>query len=163
MVGWRWFCKPLAVLLLSTAPCLAWEGRVVGVHDGDTVTVLTPQKRMVHVRLAHIDCPELGQPYGKNAKQALSDMVFNSTVEVTPYATDRYGRTVGDVSVNGVLVTHELVRSGLCLIYNQYNKGTDRDAWLDQLQADAKSGGRGVWSQPGMVPPWEYRKHKVTH
>lgn len=71
--------------------------RVVGVHDGDSITVLTPEKRHIKIRLAEIDAPELSQPYGKKAKQLLSLMVFSKDVSITPLTIDKYRRTVARV------------------------------------------------------------------
>lgn len=67
-------------------------GRVVGVHDGDTLTLLV-DRREYKVRLAGIDAPELAQPYGRKAKQALSDLVFGEAIRVETAGRDRYGRT----------------------------------------------------------------------
>src|SRR5512137_2825926 len=71
------------------------EGRVVGVHDGDTITLLMTDHQQVKVRLAQIDAPEIGQAFGQRSKQALSDLVFNKSIEVKKEAIDKYGRTVG--------------------------------------------------------------------
>lgn len=61
-------------------------GKVVGITDGDTLTVLvgtTPTK----VRLAEIDTPEMDQPFGDRAKQGLSELVFGKPIRVV--VTDR--------------------------------------------------------------------------
>ena len=55
---------------------------MVGVHDGDTHTLLTPEKRQVKVRLAEIDTPESQQPYGTCARQALADLTFRQEARV---------------------------------------------------------------------------------
>jgi len=87
----------LAPLLLTLSlfihPALAAElrGLVVGVHDGDTLTLLTPEKRQVKVRLAEIDTPESRQPYGTRARQALAEMAFRQEARVV-VDTNRYGR-----------------------------------------------------------------------
>ena len=88
------------LILLINLPCLswAWSGKVVGVADGDTITVLR-DKEQVRIRFYGIDCPEGGQAFGKKAKQFTSDMVFGKEVEVEPVDMDRYGRTVGLVTV----------------------------------------------------------------
>ncbi len=57
-------------------------GRVVGVADGDTVTVLATNHQQHKIRLAGIDAPEKTQPFGTRSKQDLSDLVFNKEVRV---------------------------------------------------------------------------------
>ncbi len=61
---------------------LALEGKVVGVSDGDTITVLTDGRESIRIRLAEIDAPEKSQAFGQRSKQSLSDMVFSKTVRV---------------------------------------------------------------------------------
>jgi endonuclease YncB( thermonuclease family) len=97
----RLLLAPVLFLLLLSFPALAAELRdeVVGISDGDTLTLLTPDKRQVRVRLAEIDAPESRQPWGSRAQQALSALVFRQPVLVTVRETDRYGRTVGTVWV----------------------------------------------------------------
>lgn len=70
------------------------NGKVVGVHDGDTLTLLMPGKAQVKVRLNGIDAPEAGQAFGEKSKQALSAFVFGKSVRIIVTDTDRYGRTV---------------------------------------------------------------------
>jgi len=76
-----------------------YSGRVVGVTDGDTLTLLVEGKRQIKVRLAEIDTPESRQPYGNRSKQELSALAFNREARVCVQDTDRYGRTVGRESV----------------------------------------------------------------
>jgi hypothetical protein len=68
-------------------------GRVVGIADGDTLTLLTDSHRQVRIRLAEIDAPESGQPWGNRSKTILSQLVFSKTVSVTTRGVDQYGRT----------------------------------------------------------------------
>lgn len=148
-----------AVLALSSlaaaAPSGVLEGRVVGVIDGDTITVLTPALARVTVRLAEIDAPESGQPWGGRSKQALSELVFSRQVRVTGRERERYGRLLGRVSVNGQDVNARMVRSGSAWAYRQYLKDQD----LVAAEADARRARRGLWSLPPeqTVAPWEWR------
>lgn len=130
-------------------------GRVVGVTDGDTLTLLQ-NRQQTRIRLAEIDTPEKKQPYGQKAKQALSDLVFGQTVDVIVVDTDRYGRTIGKVLVDGLDVNRQLVRDGMAWVYRRYN----RDPTLLQVEADARAARRGLWSlsTTDRVPPWEWRK-----
>jgi len=64
-------------------------GKVVGVSDGDTITVL--ENRTQHkIRLYGIDCPERRQDFGTRARQFVSDMVFGKQVRVVKHDVDRY-------------------------------------------------------------------------
>jgi len=127
--------------------------RVVGVHDGDTVTCLDENNQQQKVRLAEIDAPELGQDFGKVSREALAGMVFGKTVEVVDEGKDRYGRWLGHILVNGADVNREMVATGNAWHYAAYS----RDTSLAQLQAQARGQQIGLWAQPSPVPPWEYR------
>ena len=144
--------------ILSPAHAQTLVGRVVGVHDGDTLTLLDAEQHQTKIRLAEIDTPESKQPYGSRAKQALSDLVFNKTVQVDVRDIDRYGRTVGRVSVGGTDVNAAMVASGAAWVYRQYSK----DAQLLALEAEARAAQRGLWGLPETqrVPPWEWRREK---
>ena len=76
-------------------------GRVVGVSDGDTITVIDDDQKTHKVRLSGIDAPEKAQAFGQQAKRQLSDWVFQKTVRVVHNKTDRYGRVVGKVMLDG--------------------------------------------------------------
>ena len=103
-----------AVLCLWSAFAAAdtLRGRVVGVTDGDTTKVLDAANRQEKIRLADIDTPERGQPWGQRSKQALSGLVFGRQVVVEYRKRDRYGRIVGRVFVGDVDISRELVEAG---------------------------------------------------
>ena len=88
------------------------NGRVVGISDGDTFTLLTSDKQQVKIRLAEIDAPESGQPYGSKSKQTLSGLIFGKDVRVVVQTTDRYGRTVGRPYVGDLDICAEMDRTG---------------------------------------------------
>ncbi len=83
-------------LLTSQTLAADFTGRVVGVSDGDTITVLHNGKGE-RIRLHGIDCPEKRQAFGNRAKQFTSNLVFAKTVTVQALDRDRYGRTAGVV------------------------------------------------------------------
>jgi endonuclease YncB( thermonuclease family) len=126
-------------------------GKVVGVTDGDTITVLVAE-HTIKVRLAEIDTPERGQPWASRAKQALSDKVFREEVEVRVVDTDRYGRTVGHVWIAGRDINREMVREGHAWVYRQHLKD----------ETDAQKNEIGLWGLPEAqrVPPWNWRRGK---
>jgi len=108
----RWVLVVWLFLVGSWAVAADYTGRVVGVSDGDTLTLLTADKQQVKVRLGEIDTPESRQPYGERAKQALSALAFGKEARVVVQDTDKYGRTVGRVYVGTVDVNAEMVRQG---------------------------------------------------
>jgi endonuclease YncB( thermonuclease family) len=130
--------------------------RVVGITDGDTMTVLSRSGRQIKVRLVEIDAPESNQPYGAKAKEALSNLAFGRDVEVRTAGTDQYGRTLGRVYKSGMDVNAEMVREGQAWAYRDYL--TDKS--LLATEAEARSAKRGLWAMPAdqIVPPWSWRR-----
>ncbi len=132
-------------------------GQVVGIVDGDTFTLLV-DRRQLRIRLAEIDTPEKGQPYGKQARQALSDMIFNKAVRIVEIDHDRYGRVVGRVFVGSLDVNAEMVRRGAAWVYRNQAK----DASLYEVENKARSARRGIWALPEteQEPPWTWREER---
>ena len=128
--------------------------RVVGVHDGDTVTCLDETNTQQKVRLAEIDAPELGQDYGKVARESLAELVFGKTVTVQEEGKDRYGRWIGRMQVDGIDVNRRLVATGNAWHYADYSQ----DPALQTLQEQARAQRLGLWAQPEPVAPWDFRQ-----
>ena len=147
-----------AFLLLATSLAARAEtltGTVVSVADGDTITVLVDAER-VKVRLAEIDAPERGQPWGRRAKQALTGKIAGHVVQIETKFDDRYGRRVGHVVYSGRDINRELVREGHAWVYRQWM----RDATLLDDEAHARAARAGLWElpEPERVPPWQWRE-----
>ncbi|WOC77653.1 thermonuclease family protein [Stutzerimonas frequens] len=142
--------------ILSASAFAATTGEVISISDGDTLTLLTPTKQQIKVRLAEIDAPESRQPFGQKAKQALADLTFRKQVVADIHSTDRYGRSIARISVKGVDVNRALVESGAAWVYRAYN----RDKSLLQAEAEARAAKRGLWALPESerVAPWDWRK-----
>lgn len=135
------------------------QGKVVGISDGDTITVLDGSKAQHKIRLAGIDAPEKSQAFGERSKQHLSDLVFGKTVTVDWNKTDRYGRTVGKVIVNSRDANLGQVSAGLAWHYKQYEKeqsAPDRTSYA-QAEIDARNRRIGLWNDATPVPPWDFR------
>ncbi len=143
-------------LSVSVAAAETITGKVIGISDGDTLTILTTQKQQIKIRLAEIDTPESGQPYGKRAKQALSKLAFNKQASVVQQDIDRYGRVVGRVYVDNIDVNAELVRVGAAWVYRKYM----RDKSLLKQEQEARNEGRGLWglSEAKQIAPWQWRQ-----
>ena len=115
MKNWPFLVLLLIGLLPFPLKAKTLTGLVVGVSDGDTITILDSQKQQTKIRLGEIDTPESAQPYGSRAKQELSNLVFKKTVNVEVQTIDKYGRTVGRVYADGNDVNAEMVRKGAAL------------------------------------------------
>lgn len=144
-----------AILLLVAGDVFACSGRVVGVTDGDTIRVLCDRTE-VKVRLAEIDAPERGQPFGTQSKAALSDLVFGRQVRLDVTDTDRYGRSIARVWVGRTDANREMVRLGYAWAYRKYLTDT---TLLDD-EAAAQRARSGLWADANPSPPWEFRAQK---
>ena len=152
------------IALLSGALLLALPvqaATVLSVGDGDTITV-TNGAQKIRVRLACIDAPETSQPpYGMESRQALLKLLpIGAEVTVQSRATDRYGRTVGEVIKGSTNINQQQVASGNAFVYWQYINGCDRETY-SRLENNARLRRLGVWSVSGGIQrPWEYRRNR---
>lgn len=149
----------LYVFIFISSLALAWEGSVVGVSDGDTITILNDNKEQFKIRLSGIDAPESGQAFGKASKERMSALVYGKIVEVTPVTTDKYDRTVARIHVSDLGVEEEMIRSGMAWVYSKYCLEPICDQWMD-IQTNARSMRVGLWADQDPIPPWEWRHNK---
>ncbi len=138
------------------APTHLW--RVVGVHDGDTITCLDESNQQQKVRLSSIDAPEVGQEYGRASREALAAMVFGKTVTVADEGRDQYGRWIGAVTVDGLDVNRQMIATGNAWHYTEFSN----DPTLAALQEQARTQKIGLWSQPDPIAPWQFRHQGGT-
>ncbi len=146
----------VAGLLVAAAAAAELVGRVVAVHDGDTITVLVAG-RDIRVRLAGIDAPERGQPFRNASRHALEAQVAGREVRVVERGRDGYGRVFGRVYVGPIDVNAEQVRSGYAWVFRRFGQ----DPVLLALETEAKAAQRGLWRDPKPVPPWLWRDRKA--
>jgi endonuclease YncB( thermonuclease family) len=148
----------LGVLAGAHASADEFQGRVIGVSDGDTLTVLH-DRRPESIRLHGIDAPEKGQPFGTRARQFTASLAFGQTVVVRVRDRDRYGRTVADVILaDGRNLGHEIVRAGYAWWFRRYSA----DHRLAAAEAEARHVQAGLWSDREPVPPWQWRRVQRT-
>jgi len=150
----------LPLLFLSPAQADVLQARVVGVTDGDTITVLDANNNQYKIRLVGIDAPEKKQPFGQASKQSLSDLVYNKTVQVDWSKLDRYDRILGKVWVNQIDANLEQIRRGLAWHFTKYAKEQlieDRTSY-SRAQENAESARLGLWAEPSPIAPWDWRK-----
>jgi len=143
------------ILAPTLTDAIEFQGRVVGVIDGDTIKVLQ-QGKQVKVRLVGIDCPEKDQPYGQKAKSFVMELIAGKSVIIKYESYDRYGRIVGAVFLSdGRNLNHELVQTGLAWWYRKY---APNDKTLVRLEYEARKAKLGLWTEPNPVSPWEWRR-----
>ena len=132
------------------------NGEVVQVQDGDTLTVKTERNRLHKVRLADIDAPEMGQPFGKSARRLATDLALEKTVRVNYTFKDKYDRLIGEVFLpDGKLLNEEMLKAGLAWHYRVKHP---HSSFLEKLEYKAWQKNLGLWLQKAPVPPWEFRR-----
>lgn len=126
------------------------------VHEGDRLTIYHQgRKDMVYLR--NVDCPELKQSYGKQAKRATAAYIANREVVVRDLKRDRQGRMTADVLLpDGRQIAYELVKEGLARVQPD---GSDDQA-LKDMEELARAAGKGLWAEPNPVPPWKWKSTK---
>ena len=150
----------LALALPLSAIAAEWQGTVVGVADGDTLTFLDSSKTQHRIRLDGIDAPERTQPYGQRARQSLAALAHGRAARADCSKIDRYGRAVCRVVVDGVDIGLEQIRRGYAWHYVKYapeQRASDR-ALYARAESDARLAHAGLWSFGDPVPPWDYRR-----
>ena len=138
------------------------EGKVIKITDGDTVHVLDAEKTTHKIRLAGIDAPERGQPFGKAAGKFLGKQINQQTVCVDWHKRDHYKRLVGVIRYEGRDVNLELVKAGYAWHYKKYQREqtpADRVIYAE-AEVQARSDVIGLWSEPNPINPSDWRKGK---
>ncbi|QNN58663.1 thermonuclease family protein [Diaphorobacter ruginosibacter] len=144
-------------LIAAALVCLIFH-----VSDGDSVLARCegPEaSRIVRIRVAHIDAPELHQTYGPESKARLARLCLHRRAQITPAALDMYGRMVASLQCDGTDASADQLRSGLAWL-------STRDAHarqaLQPLQSMAQRTHAGLWVQQRPMAPWDYRKRYGT-
>lgn len=135
-----------------------FSAKVIRIIDGDTMEILY-QNIPIKIRLSNIDCPEKrgSQPFGNNAKIALSDLCFNQQVTVVGEKYDRYKRLLAVIINNKKqVVNEEMIKQGMAWHFKKYS----RDPVYAELEVLARRNKIGLWQDASPTPPWEWRKQK---
>ena len=136
-------------------------GTVVGITDGDTITVLAKDNSEHKVRLMGIDAPESKQDFGNESKKALSNYIYQREVTVEYKKQDRYKRKVGKVILDKQDICLQMIKDGLAWHYKDYEKEqskTDRDLYR-QAELKARESQIGLWQDSQAIQPSSYRKN----
>jgi endonuclease YncB( thermonuclease family) len=153
----------LLLVLMLFSPLLPAEtltGHVVGVYDGDTLTVLDAKRQRHKIRLAGIDAPEKAQAFGDRSKTRLSMLTFGRSVTVEWSKKDRFDRPVGKVMLGDVDINLEQIKAGMAwwaVDYAKEQSPADREDY-EHHELMAKLHRVGLWQDKNPIPPWEWRK-----
>lgn len=157
------FMKKLTLILLLLLAFIlvhaeTIRGRVLWIHDGDTVTITTPDNRSCKIRLWGIDAPENGQEYGREATLELIRLTGRKFVTVEVKGTDKYKRTLGIIRRGKLNVNLAMVKAGAAWHYVHF---APKAADLAEAEAEARKNKAGLWKKTAPLPPWEYRQKKA--
>jgi len=152
--GWILF---LCVVCAGAWATADYQARVIAVHDGNTMIVSTEAGEEIEIVLFGIDCPELEQRFGLEAKNFLEDRVLSKEVVVTELGKDRRGKRLALVQVKGKKdLRQELLEKGLA-----WASEKNADQELVDFQTKAREKGRGLWSDADPTPPWIFRRQQT--
>lgn len=155
-------CDSAAVSYAATAappaPARAFTARVDRVVDGDTF-IAVRRGVLVRVRLIGVDSPESVRPgypvecWGHQASSVLTRLLPVGSRVRAAYQPggrlDRYGRDLWDVWLpDGRFLQAVLVRRGAAEAV-AYRPQVAHAAYLDQVEAGARSRGAGLWGACG--------------
>lgn len=150
----------------ATAPSAVQDrflvGRVVGVSDGDTVTVLDAQKKQHRIRLVGIDAPESKQAFGQKSKDLLAQWVHGQEVRIEHTKTDRYNRILGKIWIEERDINLAMIESGMAWYYKQFSRDlspSDR-ALYEKAEARARQQRLGLWADAQPQAPWDFRRQQ---
>lgn len=153
--------KNLLCAILLFLGCLSYSaeiiGKVVGVTDGDTITVLDDMdKGRFRIRLDKIDAPEKKQTFGAKAKQYLSTLIYGKKVKIRFKKIDNYGRILGIVYLDGKEINLQMVQDGLAWHYRHYDN-TESYITAEQI---ARANKKGLWIEKDPINPYIFRKNQ---
>ena len=159
---WHGMTRTLYIILLFFSAQLIFAaeiiGKVVGISDGDTITIIDTSNSRYRIRLDRIDAPERRQPFGEKSKQYLSSLIFGKQVKIEYQKKDRYGRILGVVFCDNQEINLVMVQHGMAWHYSYYDK-TEHYAVAER---EARRKKIGLWGDPNPINPYDFRKRKRT-
>lgn len=148
--------------LRKPLPTGTFTARVRHVSDGDTVVIDTEGRKRIKLRIYGIDAPELrrrespGQPDANGAARVLRSKIRGRRITVSTVDTDRYGRLVGKLYLDGQDIGREMIREGHAWAYRGYLHSPDDSDYL-RSEEEARNERRGIWRASSPEPPWVFR------
>lgn len=140
---------------LQVASAATLNGQVDKVIDGDSL-VFTPAGggKPLEVRLHGIDAPEGCQAGGEASRDYLASFLVGKPARLETKGRDAYGRTLGLLTVDDLLVNQRMVAEGHAWsLRSKWNQGP----YVPQ-ETVAIAFKRGLHGERGAVYPWEFRR-----
>ena len=142
------------ILLSSLFGQTSFYWKVIGIKDGDTLEILTVDKKTLTIRLNGSDAPEKNQAYGQKSKENLSKLIFGKQLKIYSFGNNRYGRLLADIYLDSINVNYYQVENGFAWHFKKYSK----DEYLAQLENRARAQKFGLWQEKNPMAPWDFRK-----
>jgi endonuclease YncB( thermonuclease family) len=148
---------PVAPSQASVPITSSFQGQVIRVTDGDSITVRSGDEN-IKVRLAQIDAPETGQPWGTRSRQELAELVAGKTVTIKATGEDRYGRMIAQIEADGLDINRDMIARGAAWAYVTYVT----DPSMIEAERIARAQSAGLWAMPEneRIAPWIYRQER---
>lgn len=149
----------LALFATSAGPAdeaVALFAKVSGVASGDNITLFDGKKAYT-VRLYGIRCARKDTPYGKEAREFMTQMVFGKTVEVRIIPQISGDKSSAVIAVQGQSLNEELLKRGLAWVNAPVCKEPVCTKWAE-LESQAKAERKGLWGEPGGAHPREGKR-----
>lgn len=131
------------ILLLTTFVCFGTTTKVARIIDGDTFETDKGEK----VRLIGMNAPEISDIFGQEAKQYLTDLIENKTVDLQTdnisNNRDRYQRLLRYVILDGVDINKKMISDGFAFAYLKYH--FSKSSEYEQAQIQARETNKGIW------------------
>lgn len=145
----------------SSRQTYTYNGKIIKIHDGDTMHIIDSDGRKHKIRMAYIDAPEINQAYGTQSRDNLIDAALNKKAKVRVFESDRYHREVAQVSVGTIDLNLMQIRDGAAWHYGSYaKKQQSKTAYTDYsaAQKQAKEKRKGLWKKDNPQAPWQFRR-----
>jgi endonuclease YncB( thermonuclease family) len=129
--------------------------RVVSVVDGNTIEIQTEGTSKRLVVIAGIDCPELTQEFGNEARQYVEDLILQKQITVKVVGKDRKGNYIGVVLIGENDLRMQLLQEGLA-----WTSEREPAAELESVRVSAQQQSKGLWKSEMPIAPWVHRRQQ---
>jgi micrococcal nuclease len=150
------FYSFLLLLVAASAHARTIQGKVTRVIDGNTLEFMSAEGEKYTILLSGIDCPELTQSFGNEARICLEKLSLNKSAAVTIKGKDRAGNSVAEVLIDGKKDPRiQLLKEGLA-----WTDESNAASELESYRLASQSKKKGLWKDENPTPPWTHRRQQ---